>query len=399
MTVLDNLNQTIECASATKLYHEELKGIDFPLHSVTEIEKLPFTTKQDLRAAYPYGGLAVSKDQIIEFHTSSGTSGKPVGSFLTAQDIANGNKAIGEAWAYFGVGKDSVVLFAMSYGLFSGAALNSYAIQSLGGLVIPASIIPIEKYVELIQDLGVNTLVALPGFYYYLHETMLRYDIDPKQTSLKTMIAAGESYSEATRQQIQDMFNTKVYDHYGLAEVNTGIAYECSFQQGMHILDSYVHAEIIQDGVPAPVGGEGELVLTSLEKEASPIIRYRTGDKVTNLGIRDCQCGKRSQMISRVHGRLDSVISIKGIKVDPYELKSKIQHELGYVNDGLITFMIAKNTIHYKPTILIASEDTSVHRDIEDFLRNNTFVNFKVESAPKEFWFKNKNKAKIVEYV
>ena len=408
MTTIDTLsklNTIIPHASNAPLYKVQLPLPEKKLTSLIEFhKKVPFTLKQDLRDAYPYGGLAVSRDKVMEIHTSSGTSGRPVGSFLTKFDVEEGSREIGKAWANFGVNEKSIVMFAMSYGLYSGASINTYAVQSLGAFVIPASIIPIDKYIDLILDYGVTHIVGVPGFYYYLYAKMLERGIDPTQTSLTTMIAAGETYSEATRHEIQSMFNTTVFDHYGLVEINTGICFECPFKNGLHVLDDYVYTEVLNfsdpvNPVPARTGEKGELVLTNLNKEASPVIRYRTGDVVTNLGKKLCECGRTTQKISRIQGRVDSVVSIKGVKLDPYALRRDIQEKFTTVKDGMISFRVQKNRIHYTPLIIVTLEDPS-HADIlKKYVYQLTSLKFDVQHTPIEYWFINKNKAPLVEYV
>jgi phenylacetate-CoA ligase len=399
------LNAIISHASNAPLYKVQLPLPEKKLTSLNEFQKtVPFTLKQDLRDAYPYGGLAVSRNKIMEIHTSSGTSGRPVGSFLTKLDVEEGSREIGKAWSTFGVDEKSIVMFAMSYGLYSGASINTYAVQSLGAFVIPASIIPIDKYIDLILDYGVTHIVGVPGFYYYLYAKMLERGVDPKQTSLTTMIAAGETYSEATRQEIQNMFNTTVFDHYGLVEINTGICFECPYKNGLHILDDYVYAEVLNfsdsaNPIPTKTGEKGELVLTNLNKEASPVLRYRTGDVVINLGKKVCECGRTTQKISRIQGRVDSVVSIKGVKLDPYALRRDIQEKFTTVKDGMISFRVQKNRIHYTPVIIVTLEDPS-HADIlKKHVYQLTSLRFDVQHAPIEYWFINKNKAPLVEYV
>lgn len=399
------LNQAISGAKNSPLYRVQLPLPDKKIESLDDFSsRIPFTRKQDLRDAYPYGGLAVPRSKVIEIHTSSGTSGRPVGSFLTKRDIEIGSQQIAKAWATFGVNERSVVLFAMSYGLYSGAALNTYAIQTLGAFVVPASIIPIDKYIDLIMDYGVTHIVAVPGFYYYLSSKMLDRGIDPRSTSLTTMIAAGETYSEDTRQEIEKMFCTTVYDHYGLVEINTGICYECEYKNGLHVLDEYVYAEVVNvsdpdNPVSAKIGQKGELVLTALDKEASPVLRYRTGDVVTNLGCEKCECGRTTQKISRISGRIDSVISIKGVKVDPYALRREIQKEFKTVKDGMMSIRVQRNRVHYTPAVLVTLESPGNTIQLAEFLHRNTSIKFEVMHVPIEHWFANKNKAPLVEYV
>jgi len=318
---LRNLNRTIKNAKKSPLYSKKLKNFS-QLKSIKEISKLPFTTKQELRDYYPFGGLAVPFNKVIEVHTSSGTTGKTTLSFFTKKDLEIGSKTISTAWKNFGINNESRVQFIMSYGLFSGAALNTYAIQELGGFVLPSGIQPAFKQVELMMDFQIDTIVTTPSYFLYLYDYLENNNIPLNKFKLKRGIAAGEIYSEKTRGIIESKFNIKIYDHYGLCEVNTGIAYECNHRTGLHLLDDYVIAEVINPdtGDILPSEQFGELVLTSLKKEASPVIRYRTGD-ITRIRSGDCPCANKSIRIERIKRRIDDLIFIKGIKIDPYELK------------------------------------------------------------------------------
>lgn len=397
---LELLRKTVDSAAGTELYRSKGLG-KVHLDDCNDITKLPFTTKADLRKAYPYGGLAVPIQSVVEVHTSSGTSGKPVGSFLTKQDIRTGNAAIGKAWRAFGVDQNSRVMFAMRYGLFSGAPINTYAIQSIDGFVLPAGIMPIDQQIDLIIDYNIDTVVGLPGFFRYLSSRLQHRGHAMDNFPLKTIIAAGETYSDVTRNEIERSFNAHVFDHYGLAEVNTGIAYECRQRRGLHVLDNYVVAEVIDEsGQSVEIGEKGELVLTSLNKQASPVLRYRTGDITQYLGEVDCECGTQSTMIGRIEGRLDAAVSIKGVKVDPYDLRSMIQeHFPALLSHGVCSFRIRENRIDYRPKLIVASGISEIESaKLLGFLKKKTMIDFEVETMPLSYWFDNKNKAKLVEY-
>ena len=244
----------------------------------------------------------------------------------------------------------------MSYGLFSGAMLNTYAIQELEAFVLPASILPTVKQLELMRDFKIDTVVSTPGYLLYLYKYMREHNINRKNLNLKRAIAAGEIYSDLLRSEIEQKLDIKVYDHYGLCEVNTGIAYECEKRDGLHILDDYVIPEIvdINTGTIMPNGKYGELVLTSLKKEASPIIRYRTGD-ITCIKKEKCKCGNKEVRIDRIKARIDDLLFIKGIKINPHELKDFILEDMSdklYASDMKI--LVKKNTTNYRPCIKLS---------------------------------------------
>ena len=328
--ILNLLNETISNARNSDFYKLKLKDQPLKLESLSDLKKLPFTTKKELRDCYPFGALAVPVNEVIELHTSSGTTGKATLSYFTKEDLKNGSKAISKAWKCFGINDNSRVQFMMSYGLFSGAALNTYAIQELGGLVVPAGIQSAEKQIQMMLDFKIDTIVGTVGYYYYLFDYIKENKIPLDEFFLKRGIMAGEIYSNKVREEIEHKFKIKIFDHYGLCEVNTGIAYECEFRNGLHLLDDYVFPEIInpESGEVLPLDSEGELVLTTLKKKASPLIRYRTGD-ITLIKSGRCPCGRNSVRIDRIKRRVDDLIFIKGIKIDPYELKEYILENVG----------------------------------------------------------------------
>lgn len=396
-----DLNRTIQLAKKTELYRDKLKDFN-EIKDIRDIARLPFTTKENLRCAYPFGGLAVDISNVIEMHTSSGTTGLPTLSFYTKEDLGSGSCAISRAWKNFGIDKNSRVQFIMSYGLFSGAMINTYAIQELGAFVLPASILPVERQIELMIDFGIDTVVATPGYLMYISECLKRFD--KSKLKLKRAIAAGEIYSNILREEIEKRLSIIVYDHYGLCEVNTGIAYECKARSGLHILDDYVIAEIIDNktGQRLPNGEYGELVLTSLKKEASPIIRYRTGD-ITCIKDKPCSCGNSSIRIDRIKARVDDLIFIKGIKINPHELKEIVLGVAGEMIFGSdIKILIKNNVINYKPCIQLSIKKEFINRKkiIGDKIKDIVGINFDIQNVDYEIFGRNNTtKNKLVEFM
>jgi len=391
-SVLENLNKTIELARGTGLY--KYKNLH-KLNSLAELSTLPFTTKEDLRDSYPYGGLAVPQDKIIEVHTTSGTTGKPTLSFFTKSDLAKGSKAISEAWKTFGINKTSKVMFIMSYGLYSGATLNTYAIQSIGAFVLPAGIQPVKTQVDFMSDFGIDTIIATPGFLLYLHQWIETNKFDRTKLKLIRAIAAGEVYSNTIREDIENMLQIRVFDHYGLCEVNTGIAYECAERKGLHVLNDYVIPEVVDPKTDKvlPPGEYGELVLTSLKKEASPIIRYRTKD-ITCIMPGECTCGRNRIRIDRIKSRVGETLFIKGLKIDPYELREFVRKYLGSrLFAGDMQIIIKENDIKFTPKILMTliKNEEKVLKKLERKVYEFTRVMFQVENVPQEFFDREKN--------
>lgn len=399
------INLALKTAFLSKLYKLKFKTLP-SISNLSDVQYLPFTTKQDLRDHYPYGNLATDFSNVIEMHMTSGTTGKPTLSFYTKGDLEKGSKAIAKAWASFGINKNSRVQFIMSYGLFSGAPLNTYAIQSLGAFVLPAGIQSTVRQVQLLQDFDIDTIVATPSYYLHLYDYLVQNNIPIKNLKLKRGIVAGEPCSNQMRDEISNSFSIKVYNHYGLCEVNTGIIYECKSCGGMVVLDEYVYAEVIdpKSGKVLQEGQMGELVLTSLHKEASPIIRYRTGDmtsiKTFFSKCRDCY---GSTLLEKIMSRCDFTIFHKGIKLDPFELRDMIICFVGDKMYNRVRIQINKDSFQEQPKIIIALKpnvDRSILNALQNHLKEKTIVDFTIEEVPYSYFEDfTSTKDKIVEYV
>ena len=218
---------------------------------------------------------------------------------------------------------------------------------------------------------------------------------------MRQAVVAGEPYSDKTKIEISEMFNIEVFDHYGLAEVNTGILYECKQSGMMHPLESYIYLEVVNEkGEQVESGEVGELVFTSLKKQASPVIRYKTGDLVKYFGEISCSCGKKGRACGRILSRNDSVVSIKGVKINPYELRDQVMQKLSTsLNpESCFTLVLRKNRINYTPQIFMANLSEQECVLIKGFLKELTGIVFEVEVKPINYWFDGKIKSKIVEY-
>ncbi len=398
------LNKTLQIARKSEFYKSKLREFPKKIKNIIELQNFPFTTKKELRDCYPFGSLAVPIKDVIELHTSSGTTGKATLSYFTKEDLKNSSKAISKAWKCFGINENSRVQFMMSYGLFSGAAINTYAIQELGGLVIPAGIQSAEKQIQMMLDFKTDTIVGTVGYYFYLFDYVTEKQIPLERFSLKRGIMAGEIYSDRIRAEVENKFKIKIFDHYGLCEVNTGIAYECEFRNGLHFVDDYVFPEIInpKNGKVLPLDNEGELVLTTLKKKASPLIRYKTGD-ITSIKSGKCPCGRNSVRIDWIKRRVDDLIFIRGIKIDPYELKEYILE----VADGHIycdiKIRVRSCFENYKPEILVSLKDPlniNFLNFIKKSLKDKTYLTFNVKHISRDYFQRGENnKVKFVEYV
>jgi len=293
------------------------------IQSLSDLATLPFTTKEDLRLNYPYGMFAVPLREVVRIHSSSGTTGKPTVVGYTKNDIKTWSNLVARFMVAAGVTHDDVVQIAFGYGMFTGAFGLHYGAETLGASVIPMSAGNTEKQIMIMQDYKTTTLVCTPSYAITLADRMERMGIDPKGLSLKVGLFGGEPWSEAMRREIESRLYISATDNYGLSEViGPGVAGECQHKCGMHIFEDAFIPEIIDPdtGMTLPPGSVGELVLTSLTKEAFPMIRYRTRD-ITSLDYSPCACGRTLVRMKKTMGRSDDMLIIKGVNVFPSQIE------------------------------------------------------------------------------
>ncbi|WP_026688934.1 phenylacetate--CoA ligase PaaK [Alteribacter aurantiacus] len=294
------------------------------LHSLTDLKKLPFTKKTDLRDHYPFGLVAVPMDEVVRIHGSSGTSGKPTVVAYTKNDIEHWSDIVARSIYLAGGRKGDLLHNAYGYGLFTGGLGLHHGSEKLGCATVPVSGGNTERQITLIEDFKPRIICSTPSYLLNIGETMLAKGLDPKKTSLAFAILGAEPWTEEMRATIETMFDLKAMDIYGLSEVmGPGIAMECvDCQDGLHLADDHFICEIIDPDTldPVPDGENGELVFTSLTKEALPIIRYRTGD-IASITRERCACGRTSTRMSRVKGRIDDMFIIRGVNVFPSEVE------------------------------------------------------------------------------
>ncbi len=318
---LEKLRAVVKFVSTrSKLYQQKknLSPQDADFNSLEEFsKKIVLTTKQDLLKGGIYENLCVNKKKIIEVHFSSGTSARPVFSFLTKKDIKEGSEYLARTWYMQGVRSTSTFGMLASYGLFSAGLLNHYAIQRIGAFIIPIGGSSAHKTLDLFRTFSVDACAAVASYYPYLITIAKENNIRPEDLQLRHIVAGGEPFSEGQRQYVESELGATMYDQYGLCEINTGLAGECKEKKGLHILADYAYPEIIDPNTGEVLGEEqeGELVLTTLHKEASPLLRYRTGD-ITSITYDPCPCGRTMPRISRMKRRVTDVLFYKGVKVE-----------------------------------------------------------------------------------
>ncbi|AJE04863.1 phenylacetate--CoA ligase family protein [Geobacter pickeringii] len=293
------------------------------IQSLSDLQKLPFTTKEDLRLNYPYGMFAVPLREVVRIHSSSGTTGKPTVVGYTKHDIKTWSNLVARFMTAAGVTHDDVVQIAFGYGLFTGAFGLHYGAEAIGASVIPMSAGNTEKQIMIMQDYKTTALVCTPSYAITIADRMEKMGIDPKSLSLKVGLFGAEPWSEAMRREIENRLFISATDNYGLSEIiGPGVAGDCEYKCGMHIFEDAFIPEIInpETGEVLPPGSIGELVLTTLTKEAFPMIRYRTRD-ITCLDYAPCACGRTMVRMRKTMGRSDDMLIIKGVNVFPSQIE------------------------------------------------------------------------------
>lgn len=294
------------------------------IQSLEDVSRLPFTTGADLRAVYPDGMLAVDRDVPVRLHTSSGTTGKPKALFFSKNDVNSAAELIARSLMMTGVTKADVFQNMMSYGLFTGGLVMHYGAEKLGCLVIPSGPGTSERQLMLMQDFGTTAVHILPSYALYFAGFLEQKGINPKRDlKLRKAFVGAEPHTEETRLKIEEALGVDVYNSYGLTEMNgPGVAFECEHKAGMHIWEDNFLIEIINPatGEPLPDGATGELVLTSLKREAMPIIRYRTRD-ITSIIGEECACGRTHRRLRRFTGRSDDMLIIRGVNIFPQQIE------------------------------------------------------------------------------
>jgi phenylacetate-CoA ligase len=293
------------------------------IKTLQDIEKLPFTSKTDLRDAYPFGMFAVPDDDIVEIHTTSGTTGKPTVSGYTQNDIELWGEVVARALVMAGGDKKDKIQNCYGYGLFTGGMGVHYGGQKIGATVIPVSAGNTMRQIEIMQDFDSTILTCTPSYAMYLAEVLENQGVGHDKISLKAGVFGAEMWTEEMRAEIEKRLNIDALNIYGLTEIiGPGVAQECMVKDGLHIFDDHFYPEIIdtQTLKALPAGEKGELVLTTLTREGMPVIRFRTRD-ITALRYGQCECGRTNVKMDRITGRSDDMLKIRGVIVFPSQIE------------------------------------------------------------------------------
>lgn len=294
--------------------------------SLSDIEKIPFTTKNDMREEYPFGLFAEPMKNVVRVHASSGTTGKPVVAGYTKSDLDNWSTAIARLATAAGVSDEDIVQISFGYGLFTGGFGLHYGLEKIGTTIVPMSSGNTQKQIMLMQDFGTTTLIATPSYAMYISEVIEEMQLPKSNFKLKYGLFGSEGMSEEMRATLEKRFGALVTTNYGLTEVSgPGVSGECEYKCGQHINEDMFYVEIIDPntGKVMPYGEKGEVVITTLTKEAMPVLRYRTRD-ISYLIPEPCRCGRTTWRLANIEGRTDDMLIIKGVNVFPSQIESVV---------------------------------------------------------------------------
>ncbi|MEG1874070.1 MAG: phenylacetate--CoA ligase [Angelakisella sp.] len=303
---------------------EELGVTPSDITCLADLAKLPFTCKQDLRDTYPYGMFAVPMSQVVELHASSGTTGKQVVVGYTKNDLEVWGDMAARAIVAAGGDEHDKVHVSYGYGLFTGGLGLHYGARTMGATAIPVSSGNTARQIQILRDFGSTILCCTPSYATYIGETMREMGVSPSELQLKAGIFGAEPWTDDARREIEQLLGITAYDIYGLTEImGPGVAYGCSAQNGMHICEDHVIAEVIdpETGRVLPEGETGELVFSCITKEAFPLLRYRTRD-IATLSRTPCACGRTMLRMSKPRGRSDDMLIIRGVNVFPSQIET-----------------------------------------------------------------------------
>jgi phenylacetate-CoA ligase len=322
---LERLNTTIQRAGTAPAYKGKFDSTR-PLADFRDFEKFPFTTKQDLRDGFPYGFLTVPLQETVRLHSSSGTTGIPTVVFHTKKDLDLWSNLVARCLYTVGVRKEDVFQNCMGYGLFTGGLGLHYGAERLGCLTIPIGAGNSKRQIWFMQQFKTTVAHILPSYALHLYTYFDESTGPAKDMDLRIAIIGAEPHTEEMRREIEQLYGIKAYNCYGLSEMcGPGVAFECQEQNGLHVWEDYFYVEIIDPvtGKILPDGEEGELVLTSLQREAMPLIRYRTRD-LTRIITEPCPCGRTHRRLARIKGRSDDMLIINGVNIFPMQIEQTL---------------------------------------------------------------------------
>jgi phenylacetate-CoA ligase len=390
---LKRLKETVTFALKTPFYKSRLKkaGIKSAadIRSLDDLNKIPFTTKDDLRECYPRGLLAVSMKDVVRLHTSSGTTGIPTVIYHTQADINTWTELVARSIVATGADKNDVFQNMMTYGMFTGGLGLHYGAERVGMTVIPMGGGNTKRQVQLMKDFGTTVVHATPSYALHIHSKLDECEVALKDLKLKKAYLGAEPYSENTRKKIESLYKIDAYNSYGLSEMNgPGVAFECVYKTGMHFWEDSYFVEVIDPKTGAAMADEkeGELVLTNLTRRATPLLRYRTRD-IACIHHGPCACKRTHRRISRITGRTDDMLIINGVNVYPSQIEAVVMripevgtnYQIYLEKDGTLDKLVVKVEIYSKLFSGDISQIDALKHRIKDELRASIVISPVVE--------------------
>ena len=393
---LQRLKHTVEHCMNNAFYRKRFKELGITpddIRSLDDVKKLPFTSKEDLRDNYPFGLSCVPLKECTRLHSSSGTTGNPTVVLHTQRDLDEWANAVARCLWMVGSRPEDVFQNSAGYGMFTAGLGFQYGAEKVGMLTVPAAAGNTTRQIKFIKDFGTTVLHAIPSYASRIYEVMKQEGVDPRtDTKLRVLCIGAEPHSEEQRKRIEENLGVKAYNSYGISEMmGPGVAFECPEQNGLHIWEDYFIVEIIDPVTlePVPDGQLGELVLTTINREAMPLLRYRTRD-LTRILPGECPCGRTHRRLARLQGRSDDMIILKGVNIFPIQIEKILLKFKELSTDYLIT-LETKNgndtmTVEVELSQLFTDDYTrlqTLEKTITRLLKDEILITPKVKLVPK----------------
>ena len=403
---LERLQKTVRHCMNSPFYKKRFEENNLKpedIKTLDDLRKIPFTTKQDLRDTYPFGIASVPLEKATRLHSSSGTTGNPTVILHTQKDLDEWANAVARCLHMVGLRPTDVFQNSSGYGMFTGGLGFQYGAERLGMLTVPAAAGNTKRQIKFMTDFGTTAVHAIPSYAARIYEVMEEMGVDPRRdTKLKTLIIGAEPHSEEQRRRIEQMLGVKAYNSFGMSEMcGPGVAFECTEQNGLHIWEDYYIVEIVDPETlePVPEGEVGELVLTTINREAMPLLRYRTRD-LTRVLPGECPCGRHHARLDRMKGRSDDMIILKGVNIFPIQIETILLQFKELSTDYLITLETVDTndemTIEVELNELFTDDYARLQaltREITRQLKDEILVTPRIKLMPKGALPKSEGKA------
>ena len=375
---VERLKETVKRCMNNPFYKERLEKAGVTpenIKSVDDIRRIPFTTKQDLRDTYPFGLASAPLTECVRLHSSSGTTGNPTVILHTQKDLDEWANQVARNLWMVGLRPNDVFQNSSGYGMFTGGLGFQYGAERLGMLTVPAAAGNSLRQIKFMTDFGTTALHAVPSYVTRLYEVMQEQGVDPrKDTKLKVLAIGAEPHSEEQRKRIENMLGVKAYNSFGMSEMcGPGVGFECKEQNGLHFWEDYYIVEIVDPETlePVPDGEIGELVLTSIRREAMPLLRYRTRDLTRVLG-RSCPCGRNHVRIDRMKGRSDDMMVLRGVNIFPIQIEKILMQFKELASNYLITLTTDDNNDNMTVEVELEELFTDDYQRLESLKKSVT---------------------------